>query len=607
MADEIQQLTNLFMSGNTQDVVDVVTFVESPWGLGFKLLPNQRFLLKAYYGLPLNDKDKDIDVPDLVNDKILYKFTEKEFLKWLYDEGRCNTDITEGKYFHELVWVAGRRGTKSTCAAIISTYEMYKLIKRGDPSKYYGFPPDVPITILNVAPTDEQASIVYSLICSQALNCPYLKNRIVNNTLRYFNMQTDSDRDNSLRRKRASIASISGGCSSNSLRGHNTIVVIMDEFAFFINNDGRFSGDSVYRALTPSVADFQRDGRIVTISSPWRKDGKFYERYQQSFEEQDTTLMFKMYSAMCNPKIDSTFLKAERRRDRSNFLCEFGAEFSDSVVAWIDDPDEFKSCVKQRSCVSMAVPGNTYYAGVDVGLKNDASAVAVVHKEGNTIFIDHVDLWFSGSSDVWEKETTIYEGCRKYADNDILRMTDIANEIALLHRKFGIKEGFFDQYQGYSLAELLHNLGLKQFEVVSLSEREIEEMFDLFKTLYTEKLLDFPNHPVLLSEMLLLEGEKKSNGRIKVRAPNRSGAHDDLADAIVRAVWLCYNKGHKQGGNVTSLVGGGGNIITTGGDSHNVSYNGHMMHKQKLHGEHPRLGPLRASRNRALSGLSGRR
>ena len=48
-------------------------------------------------------------------------------------------------------------------------------------------------------------------------------------------------------------------------------------------------------------------------------------------------LMFKMYTAMVNPIVDSAFLRSEFRKNKDSFMCEFGAEFSDTVTSWIDE------------------------------------------------------------------------------------------------------------------------------------------------------------------------------------------------------------------------------------------------------------------------------
>lgn len=593
----IAEIAKEFISGNTEDVVDIITFVEAPWGLGVRLLPVQRFILRCLYGLELDSVEKNIQVPDMTNERILYTFTERDFQKWLFAEGRTNTEDTEGKIFQEMVLAIGRRGTKSSLSSFISNYELYKLVKRGDPSKFYGFPPNTMISILNVAPTDDQSGIVFDMTQNTAMRCPYMKDRSLHQTMTYFDIQTEADRKASGKPK-ASLISIAGGCSSNALRGRNAIVVIMDEMAHFIDNAGRFSGSEVYKALTPSIASFRRDGKIICISSPYAKYGAFYDRYVQSFQEKDITLMFKMYSAMVNPTIPSEILRAAKRRDRSGFMCEYGAEFSDSITAWVEEEAELKKCVVNVVPPHAGVHDVSYFFGIDLGFKNDGSAVAVVHKDMSTgkIVLDKADVWYSGSSDVWEFEDSIYKRCGRYADLEVLKMESVVNEVLELHQLFPAKEGIFDQHNGYALAELMTAKKMKQFKMEDFSETIISDIYHLVKRLYSEGLLELYNHPVLVPEMLSLEAEKRAGYKVIVRQPNRRGAHNDISDAFARAVWLCYNSQREKSANFAL---GTGCSAATGRAERLETQASAIMRKIKMHGDHPR--GLYSSRTKKLS------
>jgi len=473
----------------------------------------------------------------------------------------------------------------STMAACMSNYEMYKLIKRGDPSAYYGFPPETNISITNVAPTDDQAGVVFNMILGQAMNCPFLRDRSINQTQTYFNLRTDADMKSLAKRKRASITSLAGGCASNSLRGRNNITIILDEMAFFIDNNGRFSGGEVYRALTPSTATFEGDGKIICISSPRAKYGAFYDRFSQSVDEKDSTLMFQMYSAMCNPNVDSMHLKNERRRDRSGFMCEYGGEFSDTITAWIDDEPSFKACLSERVGRSRGDVGVPYFMGIDLGLKNDGTAVVIVHRDDETkkIFLDYAEVWYSASSDVWESESSIYSDCRHFAHRDVIQVSEVAKEIGRLCLWFPTKSGWFDQYNGYSLHEQLHNMGLNQFKMEQVTDVLNNKVYQLLKMLLMDKLIDMFNHPVLVSEMLMLEAERKARNKVQVRAPSRRGAHDDMSDAFARAVWECYQHYQtKSIDNITSLVGGGRSV--TSRDVASSSLDAFRLQRMKAHG-----------------------
>lgn len=45
-----------------ESVVDVITFIESPWGLNMRLFPVQRVILKAHYGMDLDDNPHGFDL-----------------------------------------------------------------------------------------------------------------------------------------------------------------------------------------------------------------------------------------------------------------------------------------------------------------------------------------------------------------------------------------------------------------------------------------------------------------------------------------------------------------------------------------------------------------
>ena len=313
----------------TNKKIDIITFTEEIEAkTGFSLFPVQKFMLKCYYGMELDDSDEYISVPDIMNEKILYHFTEKAFLKWLYEEGRCNTVTTEGKSFRDFLMVMGRRASKSTITSILTNFETYKLLKIEDPVKYYCFPEGSKIHILNVALTNSQAIDISQMIKTEAKKIPFLNERLVRDTMTLSSFKTDLDIDQV---GEPSIIRLAGGYASNALRGRNSIVVIMDEMAFFLDNSGRFSGSEVYKALTPSVASFGADGKVICISSPYKKEGNFYDLYKQSFDEPESTLMFKMYTSLVNPNVNSDFLKSMWASNEDDFMSEFGAEFSDVV------------------------------------------------------------------------------------------------------------------------------------------------------------------------------------------------------------------------------------------------------------------------------------
>ena len=122
----------------------IIEFIESPWGLNpankFFLFPVQRIILKAHYGLVLDDNPYGFPLgvpiptthtqydPSLVDVQGLYKYgvpvsgwertnprvlTEAEYLAWIHSEGRCNIGtVIAGDERREMVLAVGRRSGK---------------------------------------------------------------------------------------------------------------------------------------------------------------------------------------------------------------------------------------------------------------------------------------------------------------------------------------------------------------------------------------------------------------------------------------------------------------------------------------------------------------
>ena len=186
-------------SKSTTGVVDIVTFAEAKWGLNINLFPVQKFILKSFYGLELDDTEKSIIIPDEINTREIGRFTEREFMQFLIDTGRTNLkEYTIGKTRGELVLCCGRRASKSSIASIISNYEVYRLLKMGNPQKYFGFPDGQEIAVCTTATTDEQASTLFNTMKNYCLNCSFLKEHVVNKSKEFFTLATEMDIQNVL-------------------------------------------------------------------------------------------------------------------------------------------------------------------------------------------------------------------------------------------------------------------------------------------------------------------------------------------------------------------------------------------------------------------------
>ena len=555
MAFDLAEMTSGFIGSSSQGddkAVDVISFCNSRWGLGMKIWPTQRFIMKCYYGMELDNTVKDIRIRDKMGKKELGVFTEKEFLNYLWNEGRVNTKDVEGKSFYELVLVIGRRGTKSTLATMIALYEVYKLLKRHSPQDFYKIHQSAEINVTSVSTAAEQASKLFGQYLHYANFSDFLRTRRLGKpSSSSIRLTTDFEKETLGKHARGTVFLSCGGCSAKSLRGLNNIVVILDELAHFIDNGGRFSGDAVYDALTPSVSGFGDDGKIIAISSPSVRYGIFWDLFNSSFES-ETSLMFKMPCTFVHPYLSGRFLQSQYKKDPDVYDCEYGAEFSDRTKGWIKDERVVKRCAR----VSFHIPGSSgrkYYAGSDLGVKNNGTALAVVHKEDGIILLDKIEVY--------------YAGLPPFEDESILDLREIAKIFAERGQEYPYYKGVLDQWNGAGFMGHLLNERVTAFELLEITNRMKAEMFQLARTLIYNRELQLYMEPgteaiegslkreerdntwdasnpgfSLVRELCSLEERTTTRGSSVVSKTRGNTANDDASDALVRAVWLCHNE-----------------------------------------------------------------
>lgn len=576
-------------TGTSTDVADIIRFIESPWGLGMKLFPVQRVILKAHYGIALDDNDLgfplDTPVPknhpnydaELMDGDGYYalrvpfsdwrrehhqSLTEAGYLKHLFNEGRCNVDhVVEGHERREMILSIGRRSGKTTISACIAAYETYKLISKGHPQSFYGLPDSNVIQIISVATDKDQAGLLYRECHGHFVNCDFFGAYMANATQSFATFQTPHDiekfgpySDNP--RSRFSLKITFRSCVAKGLRGAGNIVVILDEVAHFTDK-GQSGAEEVYNAVTPSTSAFSQkdpldsrkpigpvEGRIILISSPLGKQGQFYKLFQigmSSGKAAANMLCIEAPTWEVNPTVPASEFEKHYIKDPAVFFTEYGGQFTDRTRGWIESEEDLMACVVAGRQGKNAAPAMApHFMGVDVALVGDYTTVAIGHNgPDGKVVLDHI----SG----------IKAGEGKYADLERLDFDDVADYIADLTKRFYIVEGIFDQWAGIPMEQALKKRGISQLKSVHHTRQLSSQMFQNFKNLMLDVKLELYDHPIPegeehslhIQELLELQAESVSKYIIKVEAPNMQGKHDDFSDSLVRMVWCASTNSTK--------------------------------------------------------------
>lgn len=536
---------------------NIIEFVESKWGLGMTLFPVQRVILKAHYGLKLDD-EKTFKISGWRrNDWEIH--TEKSYLKKLYDDGRCNIgEVIEGKQRREMILSIGRRSGKTTISACIAAYETYKLIKLGDPQKYYGLPSSNNIQIISVATDKDQAGLLYQEVSGHYRNCAFFGPYTANNTLSYARFQTPEDVEKYGRyienaSAKATLKVTFRSCVAKGLRGAGNICVILDEVAHFTDK-GQSGAEEVYNAVVPSTSAYspkdpkdptkpigEVDGRVILISSPLGRQGLFYNLFQigmRGGKASENMLCVQAPTWEVNPTVPAQEFEKHFLKNSAVFFTEYGGEFTDRTRGWIEKEEDLMACVDPTLKAQRSAPARKpHFMGIDLGLVGDGTAVAIGHLEGDgKIVLDLV--------------TQIKAGVGAYADKERLDFDDVADWIKNLCDNFYIAEGIFDQWAGIPLEQALSKRGLGQMKSVSMTKTLTSQMYQNFKDMMWDRKLALYNKKDgkedYLKELLELQAKVQSKHIITVEAPQVQGKHDDMSDALIRMVWIASNKIGKE-------------------------------------------------------------
>jgi hypothetical protein len=378
------------------------------------------------------------------------------------------------------------------------------------------------------------------------------------------------------------------------------VFLALDEFAHFRSAKGSTS-DDMYAAASPATIDFHhektdkspvvdysglapldqpatepfeeaeepnpfdqnegvQDSMILSISSPLKKVGKMYELHRYALDEGIASGIFTLNcpSAEMNPKLLSKALKSEYKKNPLTFKCEYGGKFLESSESYVTE-EAVKECtactwdekglpvegtIRYNVCrFDINAIGRNYFWGFDLGMVNDASALAIAHLEPGgphgsiRLIFDYIDRMMVGEAGEWLGVTNA-PGQQKFLNAQVLPLEDILAWLREMNKLLPCFRGATDQHGGQQLVQLLELNEIKNVELVNLTPAINSQMAYALRGYIENKLCSFPYVPKFIQELKLVELEVASKYQIRVAAPAEKGAHDDMADAAMLCSFL---------------------------------------------------------------------
>ncbi len=438
-----------------------------------------RAFLCALYGLPMTQQELEI-----------YR--------------HCTGRRTPPTELAREVWVAcGRRARKSATAALIA---VWRAIFYDYSAKSGVLAPGERGKVPIVAATKKEAKQIRS----------YALAILKTSNLRCF-LETDEPPEESIPLNCGVDIEIVA-CNIRAGRSTSTVVGLLDEVAFFADDDGANPDKDIVRAVKAGMSRVP-GSFIGGFSSPYAPRGILYERYQENYGKDTGILFWKADSVYMSPGVPRLAEEVEEayRADPIAAATEYGAEFRKDVMAFVTE-DIVAAAVSVRGW-NAPEEGVRYFAFCDPagGSGSDSMTLAIAHADyaRRKVVLD------------------LLVGVEPPFEPGIV----VATFVGHLQR-YGLRFVEGDRYAGDWPLDRFRAHGVGYMP----SEQTKAQIYKDWLPALMERCVDIPDDKKLKSQLLALDRKPSRSGDIIDHPKN---GHDDYANAAAGALLKAYTIGLK--------------------------------------------------------------
>jgi hypothetical protein len=400
--------------------------------------------------------------------------------------------------FREAWLICGRRAGKSFTLALIAVFlatlrDYRKHLASGERA-----------TIMVVASDRKQARTIIRYISGLLNDNPMLAKLVTSNRSDAFDLSN-----------RVTIEV--GTCSIRALRGYTIAAALLDEVAFWRDENSSDPDVEVISSIRPGMLTIP-GAMLLCASLPYARRGALWDAYKRHWAKDDApALVWKAATRTMNPSVPQADIDAAMDADPARATAEYMGEFRTDVESFLSR-EAVESCTSPG--VSARAPLNNlqYVAFVDPsGGSSDSITMAIAHTEtrdgARVIVLDAI----SERKPPFSPEAVVAEF------SDLLKQYRV-------HTVHG------DRFAGEWPREQFKKRGIQYIAAAKPKSDLYLEMLPHVNS----RSVDLFDHPKLINQLVSLERRTARGGRDSIdHAP---GAHDDVANAVAGAIWLAASR-----------------------------------------------------------------
>lgn len=409
--------------------------------------------------------------------------------------------------FREAWLVCGRRAGKSFVMALVAVYlACFKTYREH-------LQPGERATIAVLAADRKQARTILRYVQGMVRGIPMLKRMIEREGAEGFDFTNQATVEITT-------------ASSRGTRGYTFAGILADEIAFWPTGEDVADPDTeILNAVRPGMATIP-GAVLICASSPYARRGELWEAFQRHHGKDDApVLVWQADTRAMNPSVPESLIAEAYERDPASAAAEYGAQFRTDVEQFIRR-EVLDACTDAGIFERRPERGIRYTAFTDPsGGSSDSFTLAIAHRDAKT-------------------GTTVLDCVREIKPP--FSPERATHELAGVLAIYGIKSVFGDRYAGEWPREQFRKRGI----AYRMADRTRSELYLEMLPKLNSRSVRLLDHPKLAQQFIGLERRTSRLGRDSI--DHRSGAHDDVANAVAGALVLAA---HVERGTVTVTTG----------------------------------------------------
>jgi hypothetical protein len=334
---------------------------------------------------------------------------------------------------------------------------------------------------------------------------PHLKRMAVSVTVDKIDLRRDDDRV-------VTIECLPATRGGSAVRGRSLFFAMLDEAAFFRDDNYVVNDEELYKAIAPRVLP---GGQFSIASTPWAESGLVYDLWKANYGSPTTAVAVHASTSMLrDDEHTASFVERERQRDPQNASREFDANPMSSGSLTFFDHAALKLCIDESLPLVMQQGGfRRSWCGLDTAFRKNPAAAVIVSLEGGFLYIAEI------------VEVVPPKGVP-------LKPSEVLKELLDRARHHNCEAVIADGHYIETVRE--HVAGLTLIE----APNDKAEPYIEARTEIRESRLRIPaGQTKFIRQMKEVIGKPTSGGNLQITSPTVGVSHGDQASAGVLAIW----------------------------------------------------------------------